>query len=356
MGRARTLAGTAGQSLGMRNRIINGDMRIDQRNAGASVTPAGGQYLLDRFMFGALTQASKVSGQQSTVAPSGFTHSTLLTSLSAYSVTSTDVFEYGQRIEGFNIADLGYGTAAASTTALSFWVRSSLTGTFGGRLANAEQNYCFPFSFSIGAANTWEYKTITIPGPTAGAWVTNTAVGLRVFFSLGAGSSMVATAGSWTSGDYRGVTGQVNLVGTNGATFYITGIQLEKGSTATPFEFRSLGQELVLCQRYCLVYSKDSDGDPRAFGFNFTTTSGLAQFYFPVQTRVRPTGISVSTASAFTLYTNGSSLSPSAITLDGASNKTANVTVTASGLVVGGGCILGFQAAGNKLEFTGMEL
>ena len=239
-----------GPIAGSRNRIINGDMRIDQRNAGASVTPTDNQYTLDRWTVG-LTQASKFSLQQSTTAPAGFTNSLLATSLSAYTVGVSDEFEIMHRIEGNNVSDFAWGTASASTVTLSFWVRSSLTGTFGGSVNNGPSiTRSYAFSYSISAANTWEYKKITLSGDTSGTWNTNTSTGVTVLFSLGAGSNVVGTAGSWGGTFQRGVTGQTNLVGTNGATFYITGVQLEPGSTATPFERRSYGQELALCQRY----------------------------------------------------------------------------------------------------------
>ena len=306
MGKTASLAniGTiADSSLGFRNRIINGAMMIDQRNAGASVTPVGGNYLVDRFMFGSLSQASKISAQQSTVAPSGFTNSTLITSLSSYSVVSSDVFEYGQRIEGFNYADLMYGTANAQTVTLSFWVRSSLTGTFGGRLANSAQDYTYPFSYSISSANTWEQKSITITGPTAGTWIGATnGIGLRLFFSLGAGSTYLGTAGSWTTGDYRGVTGQTNLVGTNGATFYITGVQLEKGSTATSFDYRPYGTELALCQRYFYKHQNTNGGASYPMMLQaYSTTAAFGKICdLPVTMRTNPTSSTTATSGTFT--------------------------------------------------------
>ena len=232
-----------------KNRIINGAMVIDQRNAGASVTPAGGGYGCDRWKF-ELSQASKLTAQQSTTAPTGFINSQLVTSSSAYSVLTGDYFALGQLIEGLNVADLAWGTASAATVTLSFWVRSSLTGTFGGALSNSAQNRSYPFTYTISAANTWEQKTVTIAGDTTGTWLTTNGVGLRVYFGLGAGATYSGTAGSWGAAAYVTATGATSVVGTNGATFYITGVQLEKGSTATSFDYRPYGTELVLCKRY----------------------------------------------------------------------------------------------------------
>ena len=236
-------------TFGFKNRIINGAMMIDQRNAGASVTPTNGQYSVDRWA-GALTAASKYTAQQSTTVPSGFVNSLLITSSSAYSVASGDLFALYQRIEGLNIVDLGWGAAGAASVTLSFWVRSSLTGTFGGALQNSAQTLSYPFTYSIASANTWTQISVTISGPTSSTWLTTNGIGITVSFGLGAGSTYSATSGSWASGNYWSATGATSVVGTNGATFYITGVQLEKGSTATSFDWRPYGTELQLCQRY----------------------------------------------------------------------------------------------------------
>lgn len=236
--------------LAFRNRIINGSCVIDQRNAGASVTPTiDGAYTLDRWQF-SLSVASKFSSQQSSTAPAGFINSNLITSLSAYSVPSNGYFMFNQAIEGLNVADLGWGTANAQTVTLSFWVRSSLTGTFGGAIQNSSQSRAYPYSYTINSANTWEQKSITIAGDTTGTWLTTNGVGMFVRFGLGVGSSFSTTAGSWTAGQYFSATGATSVVGTSGATFYITGVQLEKGSTATSFDYRPYGTELALCERY----------------------------------------------------------------------------------------------------------
>lgn len=233
-----------------KNRIINGAMQIDQRNAGASVTPAApNQYTLDRWKAD-ISVSSKYSAQQSSTAPTGFVNSLLITSLSAYTVGSAERFCMTQNIEGLNVPDLGWGSASAKTVTLSFWVRSSLTGTFGGAISNSAQNRSYPFSYSISAANTWEQKTVTIAGDTSGTWLTTSGIGLRVIWGLGVGSTLSTTAGAWAAGEYYSATGATSVVGTNGATWYITGVQLEVGSVATEFERRDYGREFFLCQRY----------------------------------------------------------------------------------------------------------
>ena len=240
---------SADNSLGFRNRIINGAMVIDQRNAGASITPTDGQYSVDRWKY-TVTQASKLTAQRSTTTATGFVNSLLTTSSSAYSIVSSDIFILIQNIEGTNLPDLAWGTASAKTVTLSFWVRSSLTGTFGGSIANNARNRSYPFTYTISSANTFEQKTITIAGDTSGTWLTDTDNGIRLSFGLGVGSTYSGTSGAWAAADYRSATGATSVVGTNGATFYITGVQLEVGSVATPFERRPYGTEILLCQRY----------------------------------------------------------------------------------------------------------
>jgi hypothetical protein len=141
---------------------------------------------------------------------------------------------------------------------LSFWVRSSLTGTFGGVLRNSAVDRSYPFSYTISSANTWEQKSITIAGDTTGTWLTTNGTGINILFSLGTGSTLSNTAGAWAAGAYNAPTGATSVVGTNGATFYITGVQLEVGTQATSFEYRQYGTEFDLCRRYCEVYRNDA--------------------------------------------------------------------------------------------------
>jgi hypothetical protein len=285
---------TTAQYYGFKSRIINGAMVIDQRNAGASVTPGAATvtYTLDRFAaFG--TQASKFSVQQnagSVTPPAGFRNYLGVTSLSAYSVGASEAFWIRQPVEGFNIADFGWGTANAVTVTLSFWVRSSLTGTFGGSIVDNFTPYSYPFSYAISAANTWEQKTVTIVGPTSGSFPTNNTAGFYMIFGLGVGSTLSGTAGSWASANYSSATGATSVVGTNGATFYITGVQLEKGSTATSFDYRPYGTELQLCQRYLPAYN--GLGTFSSGGVWQSSSIVRGYFVFPVTTRVAPTGVS----------------------------------------------------------------
>ena len=288
---ANTSLGAGDASL-IKNRIINGAMVIDQRNSGASVTPtATNTYTLDRWQ-AQLSVSSKYSVQQnagSVTPPAGFTNYLGVTSLAATSVGSTDYYAIRQQIEGFNIADLGWGTANAKTITLSFQVYSSLTGTFGGYLNNASDAYAYPFTYSISVANTWTSISITIAGPTSGTWNTTSGQGIKVGFGLGVGSTYSGTAGSWSANNYLSATGATSVVGTNGATFYITGVQLEVGSIATGYEYRNYQQELALCQRYYWQASYQSANTRFGTGTAAGSLVDGFQTPIPVSLRTQPT-------------------------------------------------------------------
>jgi hypothetical protein len=340
----------SGQESGIgRNRIINGDMRIDQRNAGASVTPTNAQYTLDRWKF-YVSQASKLTTQQNAGAvtpPAGFNNYLGVTSSSAYSVVASDYFIISQLIEGYNIADFAWGTASAKTITVSFWVRSSLTGTFGGIVKNSAGARSYPFSYTISSANTWEQKTVTIVGDTSGTWDTTNGAGLEFTLSLGAGSTYSGTAGSWQAANLVTATGATSVVGTNGATFYITGVQLEVGSTATPFERRLYNQELANCQRY--LPATYLSAHP---GWCYATTGAIFAAPFAVPSRVFPSGLSVTPASCIVYNGALSTAIPSAIAWNGATVYEGNFATTTSAILTLGQSG-GF--AGNIL-WTGCEL
>jgi len=298
---AVNIAQSGSNNVTMRNKIINGAMVIDQRNAGASITPTSGQLSLDRFIC-YLSAASKYTVQQnagSITPPAGFTNYLGVTSSSAYSVSASDFFFIAQFVEGFNVADLAWGTANAKAVTLSFWVYSSLTGTFGGSLRNDGATRSYPYTYTVSSANTWTQISVTIAGDTSGTWLTNNGVGVRVQFGLGCGSSVSGTAGAWAGTNYQSATGATSVVGTSGATFYITGVQLEKGSTATSFDYRPYGTELALCQRYATSSFPSGTAWAQNAGTTGTyaylvqvssTTAGFGvSMPFPVQMRTAPT-------------------------------------------------------------------
>ena len=288
------LLGTYAQYTGFKNRLINGNMVIAQR--GTSAVNTNVSYPVDRFRL-AVSNNSKVSLQQSSTVPTGagFVNSILATSLEATTVGASNAYEISQQIEGYNIADLGWGTASAKTVTLSFWVRSSLTGTFGGVFGNSGNTRAYPFSYTISVANTWEQKTITVAGDTSGTWLTDNSRGIIIRWSLGTGSTYLNTANAWVAGEYYSVTGETKLVATNGATWYITGTQLEVGSTATSFDYRPYGTELQLCQRYFYKRTNTSGGNAQfTSGFQcYNTTSAFGKLFdFPVTMRATPTATS----------------------------------------------------------------
>ena len=236
--------------VNFKNVIINGDMSIDQRNGGSSVTATNGGYTLDRWVTGS-SQSSKFTVDQETDAPTGFSYSVKLTSSASTTPASTDQYWFAQNIEGFNTAYLEYGNSNAKTVTVSFHVKSSLTGTFSGSLMNSAYNYSHPFTYSISSANTWEKKSVVITGATAGTWIGATnGVGIRMYFSLGNGSNFLGTAGSWSASQNNGATGEPQLVATSGATLFITGVQLEAGTSASDFEFLPVDVNLNRCLRY----------------------------------------------------------------------------------------------------------
>jgi hypothetical protein len=320
-----TLDSNTQQDLGLmyKNKIINGNMVIDQRNAGAAVTVnnATDFYPVDRFLGYGESADGVYTLQQSSTAPAGFVNSIIATVTTAdASVGSGQYYFLSHRIEGTNCSDLGFGTANAKTVTLSFWVRSSLTGQFGGSLANSAYNRAYPFTYTINSANTWEQKSITITGDTSGTWLTTTGVGMRIYWDLGSGSSNVGTAGAWGSTGYVGATGDTKLISTLGATFYLTGVQLEVGTQATTFTLAggSYGAELALCQRYAYVINgSQALNGSTAFSDGTSIYDGSNNPY-PVSMRTTPTitnsgtftlndglGATISTTPVWTSFTIG---------------------------------------------------
>ena len=294
-----SLQGAAASPYVLKNRIINGAMVIDQRNSGASVTANDGVFPVDRFFYYAYVN-NKGTLQQNAAAvtpPTGFYNYLGFTSSSTYSIGAGEALTICQKIEGFNTADLDFGKATAKTVTISFWIRSSLTGTFGGSIQNSARNRSYPFTYTISVANTWEQKSVTIAGDTSGTWIGATnGVGMYLHFSVGTGTTYSGTASVWGSADYQSATGATSVVGTSGATFYITGVQLEQNTSATPFERRLYNQELANCQRYYSIFWVGVDWVQGSYAAHGIT--------YPVTMRVSPTV----TAGASPLQSNIASL------------------------------------------------
>jgi hypothetical protein len=278
----------AGGNYGMRNRIINGDMRIDQRNAGAAVTINGfAVYPVDRFQGSVRPSTGTVTAQKVSDAPSGFVESLRLTQASVTAQASDDIYGLIQKIEGYNVADLNFGSASAKTFTLSFWVKSSVTGSFGLALQNINATRrSYVTTYTVNTANTWEQKTITVAGDTSGTWETTNSTGLAVQWDLGSGSIyQTSTQNAWQTANVFQASGATRWIATNGATFYITGVQLEAGSVATPFERRPYGTELQLCLRYFELSAGRLDYQTASGG------TGIANmpFFFKTTKRATPT-------------------------------------------------------------------
>jgi len=357
--RATFLASNNG--FAFRNRIINGDMRIDQRNVGASITPAGTTYCLDRWQLG-VTQASKLSVQRVSDAPTGFINSLRVTVASQFSPGAGDAFYVQQPIEGFNIADLAFGTSGAVTITTSFQVKASVTGTYSCRICNGSANRNYIATYTISSANTWTPLVLTIAGDTSGTWATDNTAGMFLSFDLGSGSSLNGTAGAWSSSNQLRTSGSVTFVNqTAGATWQITGVQLERGTVATPFQFEDYSDTLRKCQRYLPAVTFDTGTagySPVGTGFAYGTGSALITVPFQVKARTGPSGVTVSNVGSFSLYNStGSLLAATAISANASSDAACNIVVSvASGLTAGNGTSLAISNINARLLFTGCEL
>lgn len=339
---------------GFKNRIINGAMVISQSAAGAAVT-VNGAYPVDRFAVGEDTTGA-YSGQQDSSAPVGFVNSLKFTTTTAdASIAAGETCFLRQFVEGNNVSDLAWGTASAKSVTLSFWVKSSLTGSFSGAIANDGYNRSYPFLYTIAVADTWEYKTVTIPGDTTGTWLTTTGIGLRIYWNLGTGTDNTGTAGAWVGAGNVGADSTVAVIGTLNATWFITGVQLEKGSTATSFDYRPYGTELALCQRY-LPAVTSTNGSISA-GYSYSTTQALYTVNFPVSARTQPTGITTS-GSFSALRGDAASQAVSTVVFsNGGSSSSCEIvaTIGSAAFTQGQGSQLRTSGAASIL-FTGCEL
>ena len=325
------------QYTGFKNRIINGAMPVSQYYGSTDTAVTGSvQYMVDRWRSIEITDGA-MSVQQSTTSTAGFNNSMKFTVTTAdASLSAGQLCGFNQFIEGYNTADLGWGTANAATVTLSFWVRSSLTGTFAGAFRNSATDRTYIFTYTISSANTFEYKTITVAGDTSGTWDKTNGAGIDVIFSLGTGTTYQGTAGSWQASAAFNTSGAVSVIGTLNATFYITGVQLEKGSTATSFDYRPYPVEFSMCQRYYQKVTTSESGKGIGVGFYYTTTTAIAQIPFQTYMRATPTADVNSGTNYFSLFTNGAGDNFDTVSLNEASTYTAAVTNTTQASGVAG--------------------
>jgi len=308
LSKIETQALDVGQIGGRRNLIINGAMQIDQRNSGSAVTGISDtlNYIPDRFQIRVDGSGSgRMTAQQVTDAPANFKNSLKITVTTPdASPTASEGYAIRQSIEGQNMSHLNFGTSDAQTITVSFYVKSSVTGDFSLNLGNGSSTRWYGALYTVNTADTWERKTVTLVGDTTGTWASDNTSGLVVVFGLGGGSSRTTTADAWQtlSGTQTFTTGGTNLFATSSATFQITGVQLEVGSVATPFEHRSYGEELLACYRYYYKLFPEISGSYCSGSiYAYSTANAVGNGMFPVKMRIAPTAIEISAATDWDL-------------------------------------------------------
>lgn len=330
--------------LGFRNKIINGAMVIAQRGTSAITGSSSGQYPVDRFTV--YNGTGTVTFQQSTTAPTGFSNSMVATVTATGSYGTGGYTQIGHAIEGYNVADLAWGTSGAKPIVLSFWCRASVTGAYNVAIQNGGQTRSYVTTFTVNAANTWEYKTIYVNGDTTGTWATDNTAGMRVWFNLGVGSNFDTAANTWTAGSLYSTSGAIDFAANSGATFYLTGVQLEQNYQPTPFEQRPIGIEMELCQRY--YYLHVSGYNKAICHGHYYSAGGFEGFLsFPTRMRTTPTLDYVQGTNYYNIYSTTNDLS-NYVFLDSYSTDTMAAlydNATASGTAGNGAMFLTYNAA-----------
>jgi hypothetical protein len=344
-----------GSPLVFRNKIINGDMIIYQRQAAAT---ASGIYATDRWQLTKSNGATE-SLAPNTDAPTGFSASLRNTiSVGDASIGATEYSAFNQSIEGVNTSDLAWGTSSAKSVTLSFWVRSSVIGQYTANLRNLDASRICPFNYTINVANTWEHQKITLPGCLDGVWnagTTSTSITVQIYPALGS-SYLGGTAGVWNSTGKYGSGTPVNAIASNGNIFAITGVQLEAGTCATPFERLLYSQTLSLCQRYYIgLYGRTSGTTVFGQGLCESSTVGSCLFgFFPTTMRVEP---AASIGAGLQLYgTIGAGIngtfSSVAISEDRSSTTSGCIYFSFTGAYVGGSYVAYTSSTGIKVAFN----
>ena len=344
MSRARDLADLGGSAdaggLTGRSMLINGAFQIWQRGTSAITVSGDDDFTADRFK-GWANGGGTFTVEQSTDVPNNeFEFSAKLTNTATdSSVAAGDDYRWATDIEGYNVSPLAYGSSDAKKATLSFWVKSSLAGTYCGAFYSTTASRHYIFEYTISSADTWEYKTITIDGDTTGSWNRTNGNGLRIYWGFGSGSDVQGTADAWAAGEKWETTNQAAWIGSASATFFITGIKLEIGQTATPFEHRSYGDELALCQRYFAVLQDTTAAYAGGFGFCNSTTKTKVCFPLGVALRANPT-VNV-TAATIDIRNNATNTAASSVSAAIAQGTNLYLDVNAaSGLATNHACAI----------------
>jgi len=322
-------------NLGVRNLIDNGAMQVAQRGTTASGLSSIGLNTVDRFSGNSATAGSfTLTDEQSSDAPAGFNYSRKLTFTTAQTTSAGTRNQVRHNIEGYNTAHLDWGTADAKTVTLSFWVKSSVTGSMAVAFINQTETHSYVTDYTVSLANTWEYKTIVVEGPTVGTWNTDNTIGIRLSWDLGSGSTyQTPTSDAWVSGWYYRTSSSVRPAETLNATWQITGVQLELGETATPFEHRSYADELARCQRYCYVITGGGDWHTYT-GHVQNSTSFLWSATFPVPMRAKASATFDNTNTQY-IQGNNFNFGPTAFAISAISQETMYVNTTSSNMTQG---------------------
>ena len=337
-----------------KNLIINGAMNVAQRGTSFTTTSA---YTLDRWTFQTdLLDQYAHTVTQSTDTPGGFASSLKIeVTTSETSVESTEDLAVTQRIEAQNLQHLQAGTSSAKSLTLSFYVKSSVTGVYAVHLQAIDDSKIFPTTYTINSANTWEYKTITIPPCTIATIDNDNGTGLNLTFITLTGSTYTAgSTGSWQSyASNLFAAGMTANVSSDGDTWLITGVQLELGDAATEFEHESYGQTLSKCQRYYYRIGPEAAYTRFGIASNLTTTAAEVYNYLPVSMRSNPSVETTGTLSNYALYDSDDVLTATSIAIEGGNNDGNQLVIldvgVSSGLTDGGSSQL--MASNNSSVF-----
>lgn len=310
-------------ALSHRNMVVNGAMQVAVRGDSTGIN-SGGLYGPDRMRYVRSGRSSLRTISQFADGPDDFTNCYKIVCDAGAAPSANDINWLEYRFEGQDVAHLNYGSSTAKTVTLSFWVKSNVTGVYTTRLQafNASVTRMITQGFTVSSADTWEYITVQFSGDADYSFYTDNTEGLRIAWLLGGGSSRVSvgTDGSWIDydGTKLGPNQTADVFATTNNYFQITGVSLEVGDTATPFEHRSYGDELARCQRYFYKHYKTQAYENIGNASTYNTINTYLTYHHPVRMRANPT-VTVSAASDFYITGNASDLAATGFSVGHAS-------------------------------------